>query len=218
MTSLLAIYDRRPASFGQDRFLLTNGHTSYHEGAELYLEKNAGRFRMLLGATASRSVGSGGNPGFRASENDPGVIGALFDSPNADSFARGRLFFDRAYTIKLSGSYQAPWDLRLAAVARYQDGQPFARVVVARDLGQGAEAVAAIPNGRHRFTFTFTLDARMEKGFRFGERRLTAVAEAFNLLDNRLEVEEDVVTGPGFRTVTAVQPPRSLRFGVRFDF
>jgi hypothetical protein len=33
-----------------------------------------------------------------------------------------------------------------------------------------------------------------------------------------LEVEEDIVYGPSFRTVTAVQPPRVLRLGVRFGF
>jgi hypothetical protein len=32
------------------------------------------------------------------------------------------------------------------------------------------------------------------------------------------EVEEDVVSGPGFRTISAVQPPRVVRLGFRFTF
>jgi hypothetical protein len=90
--------------------------------------------------------------------------------------------------------------------------------VIAPDLPQGPEAIQAVPNSRHRFTFTFTRDARVEKGIRVGRGRAAAVVEAFNLLDNRLEVEEDVVSGPAFRTVTAVQPPRALRLGLRYEF
>ena len=76
----------------------------------------------------------------------------------------------------------------------------------------------AIPNGRARFTYTLTLDARLEKGFPLGRRRLAAILESFNALGMANEVEEDVVWGPGYRTVTAVQPPRAFRLGLRLDF
>jgi hypothetical protein len=218
---LLPIYDRRPATFGQDRYLLTNpaGFPGRHEGLELSLEGTvAGRLRYRVGASASRTEASNANRGFRVRENDQGVVGELFDQPNADTHAAGRTFFDRAYTIKISGSYRAPGDVRVGLAARYQDGQPFSRLVIAQGLAQGPEAIQAVPNSRHRFTFTFTLDARVEKGLRLARGRVAAIAEAFNLLDNRLEVEEDVASGPAFRTVTAVQPPRSLRLGLRYDF
>jgi hypothetical protein len=218
---LLPIYARSPASFGQDRYLLTNptGLTGHHEGLEVTFEGTVGqRLRYRVGASASRTEASNGNRGFQVRENDQGVIGELLDQPNADTNSAGRTFFDRAYTIKVSGSYRAPGDVRLGLAARYQDGQPFSRLVIAPDLPQGPEAVQAVPNSRHRFTFTFTLDARIEKGIRVGRGRVAAVAEAFNLLDNRLEVEEDVVDGPAFRTVTAVQPPRALRLGLRYEF
>ena len=42
--------------------------------------------------------------------------------------------------------------------------------------------------------------------------------EAFNLLQTRHEVEEDVLSGPAFRTPTLVQPPRVVRAGLRLDF
>jgi hypothetical protein len=172
-----------------------------------------------LGATAHRSEGSAAWRGFRSDENDPGLPGELFDNPNADQYAYGRLFFDRAYTIKIAGWYarglRGP---RLGAIVRYQDGQPFARLFVASDVAQGAEAVRAIPNGRSRFAYTLTLDARAEHGVDVGRARLSAVAEGFNLLGTAHEVEEDVLTGVGFRTPTAQQPPRALRFGLRLDF
>jgi hypothetical protein len=51
-----------------------------------------------------------------------------------------------------------------------------------------------------------------------GRVRLSAVAEGFNLLGTAHEVEEDVLTGPGFRTPTAQQPPRAFRLGLRLEF
>jgi len=42
--------------------------------------------------------------------------------------------------------------------------------------------------------------------------------DVFNLPNMVNEVEEDVMTGPSFRTVTAVQPPRAIRVGVRGTF
>ena len=64
-----------------------------------------------------------------------------------------------------------------------------------------------------------TLDARVGAEWRFAAGRTAGlVFEAFNLLNLANEVEEDIVTGPAFRTITAVQPPRVLRIGVRLTF
>jgi len=218
----LPIRDRDPSSFGDDRYVVRNegGHGSRYQGVELVVELHpAEGVHLCLGATAHRADGSAAYRGFRSDENDPGVPGELFDDPNADQYAYGRLFFDRAYTIKIAGWYgRGPRGPRLGAIVRYQDGQPFARLFVAPDLAQGAEAVRAIPNGRSRFAYTLTLDARAEHGVDVGRARLSAVAEGFNLLGTAHEVEEDVLTGPAFRTPTAQQPPRALRLGLRLDF
>ncbi len=236
---LLPVYERKPETFGLDRYLLTNppGHTGLHQAVELRIERSFGpRLVLLAGGTASRTEVAGANRGFRVAENDQGVIGELHDDPNADTHARGRSFFDRAFTLKVAAAFRAPGDWRFGAIARYQDGQPFGRLVVVPDLAQGPEAVSATPRGQiargwavdeagryvvpsgHRFTYTLTVDARVEKGLRLGARRLALLVEAFNVLGTRNEVEEDAVGGPGFRTPTAVQPPRALRLGLRLDF
>jgi hypothetical protein len=151
-------------------------------------------------------------------ENDQGVVGETFANPNVTTYAYGRLFFDRAYVLKWSTMYRGPHDIRVAATARYQDGQPFARMVIAQGLAQGPELVPAYPNGRTRFSYTVTLDARIEKGFRVGARRAAVTFDAFNLTNMENEVEEDPLTGATFRMTTAVQPPRTLRLGFRFEF
>lgn len=217
----LRVYDRNPASFGHDQPLLTNApaDAGHQVALDLAFERLFdGRWYMLFGATAQRSDGYAGNPGFLANENDAGVLGALFMDPNAHSYARGRLFFERGYIIKWSGGFVTGNDLHFGAIARYQDGQHFARLAIVPDLNQGPEAIQAYTRGHSRFTFTFTLDARLEKGFRVGSQRVALVAEAFNLLNNAIEVEEDPVVTRSFRATTAVQPPRAIRLGARFDF
>jgi hypothetical protein len=119
---------------------------------------------------------------------------------------------------KVVASYLAPRDVRLAVVARYQDGQPFARLVLVPNLNQGPDVVMAYPRGGNRFTYTATLDARVEKGLVLGGRRCGVSLEAFNLLNAAKEVEENVLTTASFRTPIFVQPPRTLRLGVRIEF
>jgi hypothetical protein len=178
-----------------------------------------GRWHMIIGASAQRSDGYAGNPGFLVNENDWGVLGGLFENPNAQSYARARQFVERGYIIKWSGGFVMHHGFHVGAVARYQDGQHFARMVVVPDLNQGPEAIQAYTRGHSRFTFTFTLDARVGKRFAIGGAvGVAIVAEAFNLLNNAIEVEEDAVVTQAFRATTAVQPPRAIRLGFRVDF
>jgi len=218
---MLPIFHRLPQSYGRDAYVLQNveGNSARDHGLDLVLERTfSGRWGMLVGATAHKSTGAGGNRGYRPDENDQGVLGEVFSDPNAATGRRGRLFFERGYVIKWSGVYELPHDVRVSAAARYQDGQHFTRVVIAPDVEYGVEFVPALPRGLTRFTYTLTLDTRIEKQVRMGGGHAAVILQVFNLLNTNNEVEEDEVTGPAFRSATAVQPPRSVRLGLRFTF
>jgi hypothetical protein len=217
---LLPIYNRRPESFGQDQYLLTNDpEKATGKGMELSVDGRIGkRLHVLAGATASMSIGPASYRGFLATENDLGLVGERLELPNAATLSKGRLFFERGYTIKIAAIYEAPHDLRVGTVARYQDGQHFARLVIPTDLNQGPEPVKGIYNGDSRFTYVLTIDARIEKGFVVRGARLAAIVEAFNLRGTGIEVEQDVIWGPSYRATSAVQPPRAIRLGMRLDF
>lgn len=217
---LLPIYERLPESFGRDALRLTNpaGDGVAYDGIELAYEFRSPRWFMLFGATAYRTVGWGGALGYNADENDQLVPGDRYWNPNALDDDAGRLFFDRAYVGKWVVAYRGPGDIRYAVVTRYQDGQPFTRFVVAPDHAAGPEIVQAYAMGRTRFTFTGTIDARIEKGFAVRGARASIRLDAFNLGNLANEVEEDVMSGASFRLSSAVQPPRTLRLGVRFEF
>ena len=214
---LLPVYNRRPESFGQDQYLLTNDpEKGTGKGLEITIDGRIGKhLRLLIGATASKTFSPAAYRGFLAIENDQGLVGERLELPNAATLSKGRLFFERGYTVKIAGVYQAPWDLRLGAVARYQDGQHFARFVIPTDLNQGPEPIKGIYNGDSRFCYVFTIDARIEKGFAVGRGRLAAVFDVFNVRGTGIEVEEDVIWGPSYRATSAVQPPRAIRLGLR---
>ena len=173
---------------------------------------------MLLGITTGRSEALSANRGFGPLENDTALLGEVFINPNAATFAKGRVFTERGYTIKLASTFQMGHDVDVGLIARYQDGQHFARLVIMEGLNQGAEAVRAFPNGKTRFTFSGTLDARLQKAFRAGGRRVTVVADAYNLLNLAYEVEEFSVTGATSRLTSAVQPPRVVQVGLKLSF
>ena len=217
---LLPVYNRLPSSFGHDQYLLTNPSkdADTFEGVVLSSEITRDRWALLFGATASQTAGLAANRGFHVEENDPAVAGEVFADPNAGNEARGRLFFDRAFTIKVASVRQFAHDVSLGIIARYQDGQPFSRVTIVPDLNQGTDFVRAYPAGDARFSFTGTLDLRVQKGFAAGSARIDAFLDAYNLFNLGYEVEERVVTGSGFRTITAIQPPMAVHLGVRVTF
>ena len=217
----LVVYDRPTSTFGQDQYLLTNPSAPEMEylAVDVTLDGSfTPRWRTRFDGTAYHGAAVGSNVGFSPLENDQGVIGAAFANPNAETYARGHPYFDRGYVIKWWTAYDLPRNAAVSAVARYQDGLSFSRLVVVPDLNQGPEAVQAYRRGRTRFTFTFTLDAHAEKTFTIGRATVAGIVEVFNLLNTRNEVEEDVVTRASFRTPTAVQPPLAGRVAIRVGF
>jgi hypothetical protein len=217
---VITVFNRLPATFGADRFVLTNsGEDAALSGnLELSGQWSRARFTFYGGATASIAQGPGGSRGYGPLENDQSVVADLFVTPNGVPLRRGRLFNDRAFTIKLSGVYRLPGDIRAGAIARYQDGQPFSRMLVFENLGQGAEAVRAFAAGDSRFRFIGTLDTRLQKGFTIGARRLEAILDAYNLLGLTYDVEERAAAAPNVRTPIAIQPSRTFHVGVRMTF
>jgi hypothetical protein len=216
---ILPIVEESVRSFTASQYLLTNPaeHRALGEGAELGFETNAKHVHWGLIGAAFRDSGRGGYRGLRVGENDFGVVGESFDRTNADTFGYGRLFFDRAYSLRM---YLTANDVRgftFGAIGRYDDGQPFARLVIQNDLPQGPDFVQAIPRGRARLHYTLSVDARLAKRFKLASTRVEISASVFNALGSAFEAEEQVVWLPDYRRITLVQPPRALVIGLRIE-
>ena len=216
----LPVYNRRPETFGQDHYILTNPDSlkTTHHGIELNVRYTGDRLWIVGGASAGRMEGAAAARGFHVFQNDAAIPTDAFSNPNAATFTHGTAFSDRGYTIKTSGTYRFSHDVRVGIVARYQDGQPFSRLLLAPDLNQGAEAIRAYRAARTRFTYTLTADARVQVPVTVGKQRFDVVWDVFNFVNRDNEVEEIVVTGPAFRTPTALQPRPVMHLGVRVGF
>jgi hypothetical protein len=215
----LDAYSRLPATFGLDAYRLTSpgGLTSDFEGLDAGLQWRTRRVTLAFGATAARTSATTTLRGFRVTENDPGLLD-FAANPNGLVNAVGRPFFDRGYTGKIAMVVRLPARTRLGALIRYQDGQPFSRLADVDGLDQGPEPVSAYARGRTRFTFVSTVDVRLQKRLGGDRRGVVLFIDAFDLFNARREVEELVATTGAFRDVSAVEPPRTLRLGMRVDF
>jgi hypothetical protein len=217
---LVPIYNRLIQSFGLDRYLLTSGATgdAVFNGVQIDAEIVRPKYLLRLGATAGQAIADAAHVGYGPLENDQSLVGDVNSNPNSSTFARGRTFNDRAFTGKIVGVYRFPKTTTLGFLARYMDGQPFARLIVDRSLNQGAEAVRAFVNGDHRFTFVATLDLRLQKRFMVGSNAFDILVDVYNVPSMSSSVEEETTNGPDVRVSTAVQPPFTLHAGVRLTF
>ncbi|MBM3285109.1 MAG: carboxypeptidase regulatory-like domain-containing protein [Candidatus Aminicenantes bacterium] len=122
----LIVYNQKKETLGQDFFLLTNpegeSRVSRYRGLDLTLVKKFCRSSVFFfSATATEAIGTT-SPGNTEWENDDGVVGSLYDTPNASLWSRGRLRFDRAYTARVGLSFPVPRGFRFAVLAKYYDG------------------------------------------------------------------------------------------------
>jgi hypothetical protein len=220
----LTVYNQKEETLGQDFFLLTNPdadiRVNRYRGLDLTLVKKFSRSSIFFfSATATEAIGTS-NPGNTEFENDDGVIGALYDDPNAFLFAKGRLRFDRAYTARLGWSVPIPHGFRLSGLVKYYDGQPFSRKIIVTGFNQGPFYVQAFSRGVARYEFNMTVDLRVEKSIALGGARGRVFLDIYNVFNWALATEENEWTGPDFtlRYATEVQSPRVVRLGIRYDF
>jgi len=219
----LTAYNRKPETFGLDAYTLTNptgiGENSIY-ALDITAQYRGTHARLAFSASAVAAKGTAANRGYRADENDPMLIGDAFANPNATvNAAGGRTFFDRGYIGKIIGAFDLPSRISLGIVARYEDGQPFSRLAVFDNLNQGPEAVVAYPNGRPtRFTFISTTDVRLQKVTKIGAKQVTLIVDGFNVFNIGREVGEYVIGDANFRATTLIEPPRTIRVGLRIAF
>jgi len=216
----VTVFDRAAGLYGRDRYLLTNdtGDAARSWGIELSIRADTERVVLMASGAFTWALGPAAAVGFAPTANDQDVLGSMFVDPNAATEARGQLFQDRSHTAKIAGIWRLPGRASVGAILRYQDGQPFARLVVVPNLTQGPTAVRAYANGGSAFTYTGTLDVRVQKAFTVHGGDAAVYVDVFNAPNVSNEAAERVVAGAAFRTPTSVQPPRTAVVGIRVAF
>ena len=146
--------------------------------------------------------------------------GAYPNDPNG-SFDQDTSRWD----FKLSGTYEAPWAIRVSPLVRHQAGANFARTI---SVGAAtATAFGAIYSGTidadarnsNRHDNITVVDLRMDRSFSLGGgMRLRGFVDLFNLTNANSAETRTTATGTSFLRPTAILAPRTLRLGARFSW
>jgi hypothetical protein len=151
----------------------------------------------------------------------------MFLDPNTAIHAAGRSFVDRAYVGKIQASYRLPsacGRIEVASVADYMDGLVFARQLLATGLPQGpflvATTVRGSPEGGNRAQYVINWDRRFSRQFGLPVGRFAVTVDILNVTNAAQRLQEDDLSGPAFnlRLPIAIQPPRFVRIGFRYEF
>ena len=127
------------------------------------------------------------------------------------------------YQFSANGMYQAPWGIDLGANLLFRQGyaEPFNRTrVSSKDPLVPSKTVLIAPTAdANRLPAVTSLDARVEKMFKFGRTNLAVDLDLFNILNEGttlgLQYDARVTT---FGQVQEIMQPRIARLGVRFVF
>jgi hypothetical protein len=225
---LLSVYQQNPATLGQDRYLLTNpsGLREFNEGVSAEVKTAWRNFTIGASFAVEKSWGPS-NPGDAYFENDPGIIGALFLDPNTNIHAAGDGFNDRGFVGNCQALYRFPskWGgLEIASVIDYIDGLVFARQLLVTGLAQGPilipTTVRGSPEGGNRAQYVLNWNLRLGKELTLPRGRLTALVEALNVSNTNNKIQESDLSWSAFnlRLPIAIQPPRFVRFELRYEF
>ena len=129
------------------------------------------------------------------------------------------------WDFKLSGSYEAPWRIRLSPLVRHQAGANFARTIsVGSAVATAAGAIFsgtinAEPLNSRRHDNITVFDVRAERSFSLGGPvRVRALFDLFNITNSNAAETRTIVTGTTFLRPTAILAPRTARIGARFQW
>jgi len=159
----------------------------------------------------------------RGNVDNSSVTGAgttqLFELPNNQIFADGRLSGDPTHMLKLQGSVVLPFGINLNANFHLITGNTYTMKVKLPDsVDLNRTEVFVEPRGSHRYPTQTNLNLRLEKTFNLGaNRRIGLIFDVFNLFNEGFVTEYDEVQ-PTFETVLTLTRPRAFRAGLRFWF
>jgi hypothetical protein len=201
---------------------------SRYNGVGFEMKKRmSNRWQANVGLTLSKSTGRQGSSTARSTPLTSAISTASIFGQNPNDFINsdGRLVGDRPVVLKVQFLYQLPFGITTSVNYQSQSGKPIyseIRVPTGVTRIPGASRVIAfVSDGEDRTKYWQTVDARLEKAFRFGATTELAVfADALNLFNS--DANESVLERRlGFADYLAPSRfvlPRRLMIGAKFRF
>jgi hypothetical protein len=155
---------------------------------------------------------------------DPQVNGGLVTVLTAGSSKSNIYLTLPTYQFNANGYYQGPWGLNFGGNFVLRQGYSemfFSNDVATNDPVYSTKDIVVIPGrvGDFRLPAVKSLDARVEKLFKFNGGQLGLDVDVFNLLNSGTVLGRIYdVSASNFNDVAEIMNPRIVRFGLRFQF
>jgi Carboxypeptidase regulatory-like domain len=196
-----------------DQVVMNTGRDGHYKTVEASVSKRyANKWSASLGGSYTiRNNYPGEQTGFSAYPQTPNHPGK----------------YDRtSWDFKATGSYDAPWGIRLSPVLRHQSGNNFAREIsvpasAATPFGLiiPATTVYADAADANREPNIWVFDVRAERTFNLTSRlRFRGFFDLFNIANSSTSETLTRTTGPNYLRPSAILAPRTARIGFRFLF
>lgn len=189
---------------------------SNYDGVQFTFNKRLSNRWQLLGGLTLQSHkgfshnGTYTNPGNTTALNDPTYLINRDDSS---------IFIELPWAFTLSGSYLAPYDIRISGKYTARAGDPLIRTIQATGLNQGTQTVWVQPRGEDRTeTVNKFVDVRFAKLFSIGTSRFEGTVDVFNLLNANHVLNQNTGIGSTWARPSLVLSPRIVRFGITARF
>jgi hypothetical protein len=161
----------------------------------------------------------------RADESLGGAVGGFFQNPNAHTNALGTLPLERRHQFKLEGLVKGPFGINLSGYFRYLSGLPLTRTVSNNYLGLSLKENVTIYAETRGSTFlppVVQLDLRLEKTITLKPLKFGLFADCFNLFNRGVSTgawtNSSNLSTYKFLQMTAINDPRIVQLGARFEF
>jgi hypothetical protein len=136
--------------------------------------------------------------------------------PNQRIFGEGETTF---WNYKLVGRYIFPYDIGVSASYKLQSGYNYPRELSVNLPNAGAELIPAEEFDANRAPNVGIFDVRLEKSFGLGRPgRITGMLDIFNLTNSSTVTNARNRAGSRYHEVIALLDPRTVRFGIRWEF
>ncbi len=150
-------------------------------------------------------------------ENSTFINGSMQYAPETAGSGIGGIFQNAKWTTKLSGVYQAPLGINVAANYQVRQGFPDVPSVQTPNRANGAGQVLVIldPLGDVRLDNLHTFDMKIDRRFTVGRVSLKPQMDIFNVGNvNTVLARRRNQGATNANTISGIVAPRVLRFGV----
>src|SRR4051812_22716839 len=114
--------------------------------------------------------------------------------------------------------YVFKYDIGVATNLRVQSGYAYSRIISATLPNAGTVRFYDQNISNNRSDTVPILDLRIDKAFQINHYKFTAMFDAFNLANSAAVTNFNLTNGASFNQIIAALDPRTLQFGIRFDF